>query len=170
MNAVGGDDGVRGYAGALSGPVLEGQLNRAVLLLHPDAALVEVQDLGRQVIAKQSHEIRPMRHIAIGTVQLAASLHALHGKHPPILPAAEFPGGLQPHGKGFELPKQPESLKRPRHVRGHHYSGPGLTQLGNLLVDRCINPRLSQEQRRCKPAQPAADDGNPQAHVATTGK
>lgn len=103
-----------------------------------------------------------MRDVAVRAVEPQALLaHRLNEKDMPVLPAAELPAGLELHRDLRERLAQAELLQRPHHVRRNDDPCADLAQPGRLLVDRCLEPGLAEEQRGGQAAQAAADNGDP---------
>ena len=69
--------------------------------------------------------------MAVRAVQLLAGLaHRLRRQHAAVLPAAEFPGGLQPGREARHRVGQAQLHQRPHHVRRDHDAGADLALLG----------------------------------------
>jgi len=110
-----------------------------------------------------------VRDIARRAVEpLALIAHLLREQHPPVLPAAEFPGLLQAHREGGKLGSQANPRQRPHHVGRDDDASADLAQIGGLLVDGGIDPGSAQEQRGRQAAQPAPGDGDAQGQEAAS--
>ena len=108
-----------------------------------------------------------MGDIAVRAVHSLAGLaHRLGEQHAPVLPAAEFPGGFQPHRDALELFQQAQAAQRAHHVGRHDDAGADFAQLGGLLVHRGLEPGPAQEQRRRKAADAPADDRDARGYGA----
>jgi hypothetical protein len=70
------------------------------------------------------------------------------------------PGG-QPPGRLTD----PEPLQHPQAVRRQRHARADLGQLLRLLIHPDADPGPRQRNRRCDPADPAADNHRPQGHV-----